>query len=131
MTTDVIDAGVYTRPTSYTGPGTVDGHCLVGGGVDDHITGYFTSTGNATQINAGFRPRSVKVVNTTDAITWAWQHGMPDADSVKIVLGGSLAGTLDTGAAITVATSGGGNYTVTFSTTLCGTSKNICFELEG
>lgn len=133
MTTDVIDPSLHTSsiPATYTGPGTVVGNTVQSGPSEEDVFGHFTSTGNATQINVGFKPMKIKVVNTTDAITWEWTYGMPAADAVKIVLGGSLAGTLDTGGAFTIADGGSGNFTVTLSATVCGTSKNICFEIEG
>ncbi len=83
MTTDIIDTSLHvaTIPSTYTGPGTVVGNINSAGGVVSDLSGYFTSTGNATEIRIGFRPRWVKVINDTDSIIWewcaAWRRRMP------------------------------------------------------
>ncbi len=138
MATDIIDTMFHgtSFPSSYTGPGTLIGNPL-NDGADaggQGVAGYFTSDGNAVQINLGFVATEVEIVNTTDGITWYWQRGMPAANSVKFVLGGSLAGTQDTGSAITVTGSTsdgtGGNGNVTLSSTVCGTAKNITYKIS-
>ena len=132
MTIDVIDTSTYVRPSSgYTGLGTVDGHSVVDGGMGNHTTGFFTSTGNATQLNIGFRPRNIFVVNETDVITWTWTHGMAVANSLKFTNAADMA--LDTSSQLTPSESatGTGNWIVTIGATACGTSKNICFSVEG
>lgn len=138
MTTNVIDTSIHgsSFPSTYTGPGTLIGNPIQDGADagGQGVSGYFTSNGNATEILCGFVPTEVEIVNTTDGITWEWQYGMPAANSVKFVLGGSLAGTQDTGSAITVTGSinngTGGNGSVTLSSTLCGTSKNITYKIS-
>jgi hypothetical protein len=133
MTTDIIDSSLHTAtiPATYTGPGTVVGNCSSAGGVDSDLSGYFTSDGNATQINLGARPRSIKIVNDTDGITWEWMRGMAATHSIKTTFSGPTI-ALDTGTAIAVteAATGSGNWTVTLSATLCATSKLICFWIE-
>lgn len=134
MTTSIIDGSLHVSafPTTYTGPGTLIGNAknsLMG---DNHQYYYFTSNGNAVEILCGFVPRRIDVVNTTDGITWSWQYGMPAANSIKTTLGGSLASVQDTGSAFTIGGDTMGNVgNLTLSSTLCGTSKNICVELEG
>lgn len=137
MTTNIIDTAFHgtSFPAGYTGPGTLIGNPVNSpAGSAQGVSGKFTSNGNATQINCGFFVTKVKIVNTTDGITWEWQLGMPAANSVKTVLGGSLTSAQDTGSAITTAgslTDGtGGIGSVTLSTTLCGTSKNITYEIH-
>ena len=135
MTTSIIDTSLHTSsiPATYTGPGTLVGN-PVSKNETSGVAGFFTSNGNAVQINVGFVPTRVKIVNTTDGITWEWQTGMPTTNSVKILLGGSPTLTQDTGSAIVVAGSisngTGGIGTVTLSTTLCGTAKNITYEMD-
>jgi hypothetical protein len=136
MTTSIIDTTLHTSsfPSTYTGPGTLIGNPVPAGGVVESVAGYFTSNGNVVQINVGFRPIAINIINTTDGITWGWQYGMPAANSVKTTLGGSLASVQDTGTAISVANGpagGNGSSTVTLSATLTGTAKNICYLIEG
>lgn len=133
MTTSIIDGAlnVSSFPSTYTGPGTLIGNVRKMGDVSNHQWYNFTSNGNTIQLNVGFLARKVRIINTTDGITWEWQYGMPAADSVKFVLGGSLAGTLDTGAAITINDELAGNGYVTLSAAAAGTSKNICVEVIG
>lgn len=132
--TDIIDGGTYVRATNYTGPGTIDGHCLNAGGVAQMLSGYFTSAGNAVQINTGFKPRLVEAFNETDVLLWRWQHGMAAANSLKFN-GTGPAITVDTGTMIAISTDSpvgdAGNHTVTLHATLCGTSKNITFVIRG
>ena len=133
MPVNIVDASLHTAtfPAQYTGPGNLIGNCVQSAGDEADVHGYFTSvSGNTVQVNCGFQPLTVDVVNTTDAITWHWQYGMPASNSVKIVLG-TVAGTLDTTSAITVVVDLAGNGNVTFSTGLCGANKNICFHIEG
>ncbi len=132
MTTDVIDCALHVSsfPTTYTGPGTLIGNVYMLTD-SDGVGGHFTSDGNAVQINNGFLPSEIEIFNTTDGITWRQLAGMPAANSEKFVLGGSLAGTQDTGSAITVQPdyAPGNVASVLLSATLCGTSKNIVFRI--
>jgi hypothetical protein len=136
MATDIIDPSMHLSafPSTYIGPGTVVGNCVQSGGDETDLHGYFTSDGNATQINIGFRPMRIRVTNTTDVILWDWMYGFPATDTIKTVSGGTV--TLDTGSAIVSTEQAGltniaGNWITTLSATLCGTSKNICFHIEG
>jgi hypothetical protein len=134
MATDIIDPAlsVATIPSTYTGPATIAAACYKAGGVCERINGFFTSAGNAVQVNAGFRPTSVKIINTTDGLIWEWQYGMATTQSIKTTLGTGQA--LDTGSAIVVSDPDSGtasNYRVTFSATAMGTSKAIRFQIEG
>jgi hypothetical protein len=131
MATQIIDTSVYARSSTYIGAGTIDGNCIMDGGVANHTTGNFTSTGDAVQINCGFKPRLVQIINDTDGIEWEKMIGMAAANSIKITLGGSFAGVKDTSSAIQFVDGGAGNWNVLLSATLCGTSKNICFSIEG
>lgn len=127
---DVIDTSLHTTsiPTGYTGLGTVVGNAYTSAGVVEMTSVFFTSTGAATDVLIGYRPTSVKVVNETDSITWEWIRGMAVANSLKTVLSGPTL-TLDTGSAINPTEPGGvgsgGNWKLTLSATLCGTSKAI------
>lgn len=127
MTTKIVDAGVNTRSATYTGPGTMDANCVKSAGAHNLLTGNFTSDGSIVQINCGFNPRTVRVVNDTDGIIWERIAGMASTHAVKTVLGGSLAETDDTNGRITIGT----DHTVTLDATLCGTSKVIAFAIEG
>ena len=136
MTINIIDTMFHgsSFPSSYTGPGTLIGNPVnipdAGG---QGVAGNFTSNGNATQINIGFVATEVEIVNVTDGITWKWQTGMPAANSVKTVLGGSLTSAQDTTSQITITGStkdgSGGIGTVTLGATLCGTAKNITYKI--
>jgi hypothetical protein len=136
MTTNIIDTMFHgsSFPSTYTGPGTLIGNPVnAPDGSGQEVAGYFTSNGNATQINIGFVATEVEIVNVTDGITWKWQIGMPAANSIKTVLGGSLTSAQDTTSQITVSGSlsngTGGIGTVTLGTTLCGTAKSITYKI--
>ena len=138
MTVNIIDTAYHksTFPAGniYTGPGTLIGNPRQPASVDSEVWGYFTSNGNATQINLGFTPRKVRVINSTDGIIWEWLYGMPAANSIKTTLGGSFAGVVDTTSQITVSgdTPGtGGNCQVLLGVTMNGTGKLISYEVEG
>ena len=133
MTTQIIDPsiGLASLPSTYNGPGTLAASCIQSGGTVNKIAGFFTSSNNPVQVNAGFRPTKVTIVNVTDSITWEWYYGMPAADAIKNTIGTGY--TLDTGGAITVTDPDSGtasNYTVTFSATAMGNSKAIKFQIE-
>jgi hypothetical protein len=132
MTTDIIDPSLHDAsiPATYTGPGTVVGNTVQSGGDETDVHGYFTSDGNATQVNCGFRPLEVDVFNDTDGIKWEWQYGMATSHSVKFTYTGPTI-AIDTNSQIICTDGGAGNWTVTLGATLCGTSKNICFKIEG
>lgn len=132
---DVIDVSLHisTFPATYIGDGTLIGNCIQSGGDETDVHGYFTSDGNAVSIPLGFRPLEIDVFNMTDGIKWEWQLGMAATNSVKTTFTGPTV-AVDTTTAITVTDSDAGarsNYTVLLSAGLAGTSKLICFKIEG
>jgi hypothetical protein len=131
MPTQIIDTSLHLAafPVGYTGPGNLIGNTVQSGGEACDVYGFFTSsTGNAVQINVGFKPCLVEIVDVTGVLTWRWQWGMPATNSIKTA---TSATTIDTGSAITVAVDVGGNGIVTLSTTLCGNAKVICYHVVG
>lgn len=135
MATKIIDIALAKSsfPATYVGPGTLIGNPKRAGDVSNHQWLKFTSTGDAVKVPLGFMPRTVRVFNETDAISWEWRYGMAAANAIKLVLGGSPASTLDTGSAITVEGDelANGVGTVTLSAAAVGTSKNILVEFDG
>jgi len=131
MTTSIIDASLHTSsfPATYTGPGTLIGNPLQTGSQDTELYGYFTSNGNAVQINCGFQPLKVELTDVTDVILWTWQYGMPATDSVKVVTAGTT--TVDTTSAIVVSTDVAGDCTVTISAAAASTAKLILYHISG
>lgn len=131
MPTQIIDTALHTAaiPATYTGPGNLVGNPVGSGGAECDIFGYFTSsTGNAVQINCGFAPMQVEIIDVTGVLTWKWQLGMPATNSIKTATG---AMTIDTASNITVTTDLAGNGNVLLSTTLCGNAKTICYHIQG
>lgn len=132
MATEIIDTAFHgtSFPTGYIGKGTIIGNPVNSPAASAQgVSGFFTSNGNPVQINNGFVATRVRLVNSTDGITWEWQYGMPAANSVKNVLGGSPTSTQDTSSQISttgsVTDGTGGGGTVTLGATLCGTAKRI------
>ena len=131
MPTRIIDASLHGSafPAAYTGPGTLVGNCIhAGGGAMPDVYGNFTSDGNVVQINCGFRPLHVDVIDTAGVLLWDWQQGMPATNAIKTATG---AVTVDTTSAITVNVDPAGNAQVTLAAALVGTGKNICFHIQG
>lgn len=128
MPTRIIDTALHVAPipAAYTGPGTLAGNSVNSQGKD--VSGFFTSDGNAVQINVGFAPLQVDIVDTAGVLLWAWQLGMPATNSIKTATG---AVTVDATSAIVVAVDLAGNGTVTLSAALCGSAKNICYHING
>lgn len=137
MTTSIIDCSLHTSsfPSTYTGQGTLIGNPVNGGDIRQLVAGTFTSNGNTIQLNNGFAPMKVRIMNNTDGISWEWQYGMPAANSIKTTYGGSLASVVDTGSAITFTSDNGQNpgnvESTTLSATLAGTAKSISYWIEG
>lgn len=137
MTTNIIDTTLHVAafPTTYTGQGTLIGNPCQGADIRQLVAGSFTSNGNATQLNVGFAPLFVKVMNNTDGISWEWRQGMPAANTIKTTYGGSLASVVDTTSQVTLTSDNGqspGNVdTVLLGTTLNGTAKSIAYWIEG
>ena len=129
MPTQIIDGSLHTAafPATYTGPGNLIGNCVTAN-LDNDIYGFFTSAGNAVQINCGFQALAVDVTDVTGVLMWHWQLGMPATNSVKTATG---ATTIDTSGAISVTSDPAGNTNVTLSATVCGTGKTICYHVSG
>lgn len=132
MATDIIDTSIgnATFPATYIGPGTIAASVLNAGSVSHDTAGFFTSAGNAVQINLGYQPLEVVVTNITDSLVWTWKYGFPANDTIKLTLG-TVAAVLDTTGAIVVSSDPAGNCTVTLSAAAAGTSKAIVFDIEG
>jgi len=131
MPTQIIDTSLHTAaiPATYTGPGNLVGNPVNSGGGAKEVYGFFTSsTGNAVQINCGFAPLQVDIVDVTGVLAWSWQLGMPATNSIKTA---TAAVTVDTASNILVTTDLAGNGSVLLSTTLCGNAKVICYHIQG
>lgn len=132
MATKYIDTAISgsSFPTTYTGSGTLAASCLTSGGVVNLTTGNFTSTGDAVVVNIGFQPRRVTVLNETDTIRWGKLVGMAAANCTKET---SSTLSVETASDILFSQANVGDpvWTVTLSSTLCGTSKAIVFVIEG
>lgn len=88
-------------------------------GVCNFASGAFTSDNTACVVTVGFKPRYVKVINSTDVIVWEKIEGMAAANSVKTVTAGTT--TIDTGSAVLINADG----TFTVSATAAGNAKAI------
>jgi hypothetical protein len=129
MPTQIIDTSLHAAaiPATYTGPGNLVGNAVNSRGAD--VYGFFTSsTGNPVQINVGFQPLQVDIIDVTGVLTWSWMLGMPLTNSIKTA---TAAMTVDTTGAITVATDLAGNGNVLLSTALCGNAKVIAYHIMG
>lgn len=129
--TKYIDTAVKVRSATYTGPGTLDGNCVQDAGLGQMVTGYFTSANEDVVLLLGFQPRRIWVLNETDGVSFERVTGMAAANSIKSVLGGSLAVTLDTGSAIVESDGGSGNFSVTLPAATVGNAKKNVFVVEG
>ena len=94
-------------------------------GITNLASGSFTSDNSITVVTLGFKPRWIKVVNTTDVIVWEKIEGMPAANSVKTVTAGTT--TMDAGGAITINTDG----TISLSAAAVGNAKAISWVAQG
>jgi hypothetical protein len=94
------------------------------GGIANFASGSFTSDNTATVVTLGFKPRWIKVVNSTDVIVWEKVEGMAAANSIKTVTAGTT--TVDTGSAVLIA-----DYSFTISATAAGNSKAISWVAIG
>ena len=133
--TKYIDVQMHKSafPATYNGDGTLVGNPTDPMAVVRRVAGYFTGPGEAVVINNGFKPHKIKVVNDTDGIIYEWQFGMDETHSIKTVLGGSLAATLDTGSAFAITKDfGDGNVcSVTLAAGVCISAKRISYLIEG
>lgn len=94
--------------------------------ISNFASGSFTSDGNDYSITLGFKPRYVKIINSTDVIIWEKVEGMAAANSVKTVAGSTGANdtittSVETGSDILFNSDG----TMSLSAALAGTSKAI------
>jgi len=87
-------------------------------GVVNMATGSFTGAGAAVEVDLGFTPRYIKIIDEDNVITWEKLTGLAAANSVKTVTAGTT--TVDTGSAITI---DDGGFSV--SATLAASSANI------
>ena len=94
-------------------------------GVCNFASGSFTSDNTATTVTLGFTARWIRIVNSTDTITWEKQAGMAAANAVKVVAVGTM--TIDTGSAVLINTNG----TLTLSAALVGATKAISWVAFG
>lgn len=127
--TKIIDCAlsVSAFPATYTGPGTLIGNVKSSSGsLNQHMTGYFTSGGEAVEIRCGFVPRDIEIYNETDAVLWKKKAGMQAANAIKI----DTAVATDTNSYITINETADGGANVTLHATLVGTSKAIQFSLK-
>lgn len=122
MTTKIIDAGVYVRSATYTGPGQVDGHVEKEAGNGELFTGYFTGDGSDYLIYLGKKPRVVEVYDETNDILWIKWDTMAAANTLK-------DGTKDTGSAIVLVDGGSGNYRVSIPAATAPSAAKICFKI--
>lgn len=73
-------------------------------GVYNFASGSFTSTNVATTITTGFRPRYVKVINSTGVVVIEKIEGMAAANAVNTVTAGTT--TINTSSLITFTATG-------------------------
>lgn len=131
MPVSIIDTSLHAAaiPPTYTGPGNLVGNSVNSQGKD--VFGYCNSVGgNTIQINCGFQPLSVSIIDTTGNLEWSWQFGFPANNAVKWTLG-TVAAVMDSTGQIVVTTDLAGNGQVTLGLTLCGSGKNLCYWITG
>jgi len=130
MPTQIIDTSLHTSaiPATYVGPGNLVGNCQHSGDDACDIYGFFTSAGNAVQINCGFAPKLAEAIDVTGVLTWKWQLGLPATNTLK---SSASAMSIDTTSAIVVTTDPAGNALVTLSAALVGSGKTIQFHVQG
>lgn len=89
-------------------------------GITNIATGSFTGAGAQVEVDVGFKPRYIKIVDETNVITWEKVEGMAAANSVKTVTAGTT--TVDTGSAILIDSDENG---FTVSATLAANAATI------
>lgn len=87
--------------------------------IHNFASGSFTSDNTDTIVKVGFKPRWVKVVNSTDTIVWEKIEGMAAVNAIKTVGAGTT--TIDTGSAIIINDDG----TFTLEAATVGSAKAI------
>lgn len=85
-----------------------------------------TGTVAAFNITCGFKPRYVRVVNTTSRDMYEWFEGMADASAIKTVAAGTR--TLITSNGVTPL---GNGFTIGLDTDVVVTSEQISWLAEG
>jgi hypothetical protein len=130
MPTQIIDASLHTTafPATYIGPGNLIGNCVQANSLSNDVFGYFTSAGNAVQINCGFQAVQVDIADVTGVLLWHWQLGMPATNTFKSA---AAALSIDTSGAVAITTDPAGNTNVTLSAATVGTGKVINFHIQG
>ena len=100
---------------------------LNSGSVSQRVVGRYITTGTAAEfdIEVGFKPRYVKVVNVTSRDQLEYYEGMDDASAVKTVAAGTR--TLITTLGITVSDSG---FTLGLDTDVNVTSEQLSWVAE-
>jgi hypothetical protein len=76
------------------------------------------------KLNTPFRPRRIKLVNTTDGVTWDWWDGMSPRSAVKTVWSTGVT-TLQSGDAPYVVADG-----ILMPQSVLGLSKTFAFDVE-
>lgn len=75
-----------------------------GQGIARGAVGKFTGDGTIVNVTLGFKPKTVRLINLTDAVTFEKIDGMLDTQTVKTT--GVPAVTVDTGSAIVLTANG-------------------------
>lgn len=97
-------------------------------GVVQRALGRYIDTGTvaAFDLDIGFKPRYVRVINTTSRDMYEWFEGMADASAIKTVAAGTR--TLITSNGITPLENG---FTVGLDTDVVVTSEQLSWLAEG
>lgn len=98
------------------------------GGVQNHAVGSYITTGTAAaiEIECGFKPRYVRVVNQTSGDMEEWFEGMTDAHAIKQVAAGTRAAITSLG--ITPADDG---FTIGLDLDINVTNEQLRWEALG
>lgn len=96
-------------------------------GITEFSSGSFTSDNTTTTVTLGFKPRWVKIINSTDTIVWEKFEGMAAANCLKTVNHDTAQHSIDTGSHLLINSDG----TLTLSQTLVGSSKAISWVAMG
>lgn len=99
------------------------------GGITNYLSVAFAAAnGNSKQIECGFVPRRVEVINETDTIVWTKHHQMAAANAVKET---GSAMTIDTGSRILFVDEGSGKGAVLLDPTVVPAGKNVSVQIFG
>ncbi len=94
-------------------------------GIVEFASGSFTGDATITTVSIGFKPRWIKVFNSTDAIVWEWFEGMAATTVIKTVTAGTT--TADTTSAITIDS---GNKAFVLTAALAASGKAISWVAQ-